>query len=253
MNYAGFLNESLGITVGYSAEIHYSKDGGKTWPNGNNNSMCLFGLEILDQAYAWTCGNDGQVRITENSGETWKSISSFGGMEPYQPKFISFCDVNNGLIANCSKMGITSDGGKQWQTIKNPDNLKKVAAVHVLSPTESYVLSADAVLFITRDNGKTWQLIPVDLKGRKTNISNSSEDFPTCAMRFTSPNDGVIAALCTKPKEGLLVLRTVDGGQTWNEDKTPDDIKTGKAVFLSRNGKLLTLKTNRKITVLEYR
>ncbi|HEX2953142.1 MAG TPA: hypothetical protein VHR47_04065, partial [Bacillota bacterium] len=29
---AGFLNANQGITVGYAGEVHFTKDGGKSWP-----------------------------------------------------------------------------------------------------------------------------------------------------------------------------------------------------------------------------
>jgi len=31
-NYAGFLSDTYGLTIGYAGEIHYTSDGGKTWP-----------------------------------------------------------------------------------------------------------------------------------------------------------------------------------------------------------------------------
>ena len=48
-NIAGFLNENYGITVGYNGEIHYTNDGGKTWPNSKNSSMCRFCLDIVNE------------------------------------------------------------------------------------------------------------------------------------------------------------------------------------------------------------
>lgn len=59
----GFLDDTFGITVGYSGEIHYTNDGGQTWPKAQNSSACRYSLDIVDENLAWCGGNAFQHRF----------------------------------------------------------------------------------------------------------------------------------------------------------------------------------------------
>jgi photosystem II stability/assembly factor-like uncharacterized protein len=74
--YGGFMDESFGITVGYTGEIHYITDGGVNWPQAQNPSMCRFGLDIVDSQTAWNCGNGGHVHVSIDGGKTCRPHQS---------------------------------------------------------------------------------------------------------------------------------------------------------------------------------
>ena len=78
----GFLNENFGITAGYAGEVHYTVDGGISWPLAANSSMCRFGLDILDDKVAWTIGNGGNVRLSKDGGRTWQAVELYLGVSP---------------------------------------------------------------------------------------------------------------------------------------------------------------------------
>jgi len=57
----GFLNESYGITVGARGSIYFTNSGGEAWAPAENKSLCLFGIELIDESTAIYCGNGGYV------------------------------------------------------------------------------------------------------------------------------------------------------------------------------------------------
>ncbi len=65
------MNESLGVTVGLDGEVHYTTDGGKSWPDANNNSMCRYVLDFVDKDTVWHCGNNGDIGISTDGGRNW--------------------------------------------------------------------------------------------------------------------------------------------------------------------------------------
>lgn len=110
VNVAGFITPDAGIMLGYKGEVHYTTDGGQTWPKAENSSLCIFGLEIVDAATAWHCGNGGDILFSNDGGKTWQDAGHFGDDEPNHCRYMSFLDGTTGWAASPFKLGMTSDG-----------------------------------------------------------------------------------------------------------------------------------------------
>ena len=242
-HYTGFLNETFGITSGPNGEVHYTNDGGKTWPAGNNSSMCRFGLDIVNENIAWNCGNGANVRVTVDGGKTWKEASDFGDFEPDHCRFISFLDDKTGWIASPTRLASTNDGGKNWHEMNLPQGVTQISSIYLRTANDGYLLDSNGILYITGDSGKTWSsqdlgFGKLDLKdGRKINVPNS-------AICFNSLSTGIIV-INTKDTNGwkTCVLNTADSGKTWTQEQLPlsDTYNKMLKVYLSKDGKLLTL------------
>ncbi len=89
---AGFLNDKFGLTGGPDGEVHYTTDGGQSWPQAENKSGCRFGLDIVDENLAWMVGNFGHVRVSTDGGKTWQAVTN---LRP-ESRFISFVDAQTG-------------------------------------------------------------------------------------------------------------------------------------------------------------
>lgn len=229
--YAGFLNDTQGITVSYAGEVHYTKDGGKTWPRAYNNSWCRFGLEILDEKTAWHCGNRGHVRMSTDGGESWEAVADFGDMEPDQCRFLSFIDAKTGWIAAPGRIAATTDGAQSWTEFDLPESSKNTAAINLRSVKDGYVLDVTGALFVTQDAGKTWSKRLVPLDGKLLTMK-----CPTAAMRFLDADHGTIVV---SNKGAVVAFATADGGKTW--DKTVVNDKLSGYLYLTRDGKTLTV------------
>ncbi len=252
VNYAGFLNESFGITVGYAGEVHYTTDGGATWPLASNKSMCRFGLEIVDEQTAWHCGNGGHVRKSTDGGKTWSEVANFGPNEPNQCRFLSFLDDTTGWAATPSELAATNDGGQTWQKITPPEGFLAISAIELRTPQDGYLLGSSGKLYVTSDGGQTWTA--QDLAFTKDAFT-SKMPSPLAALRFTDEKHGLIILTRGNADEGYFVWSayTEDGGGTWREDRVPV-AKGIPFLFLARDGSTLTVVDTvmKKLTVLKF-
>ncbi len=252
VNYAGFLNKSFGITVGYAGETHYTTDGGATWPLAANSSMCRFGLEIVDDQVAWHCGNGGHVRKSTDGGKTWQAVANFGPNEPNQCRFLSFLDATTGWAATPSQLAATNDGGTTWQDVALPEGILSILAISLRTPQDGYLLGSSGKLYVTADGGKSWT--PQAL-GFTKNAFPGKMPSPLATMRFTDEKHGMVIMSRGNQEDGFYIWSeyTDDGGATWREDKVPV-AKGIPNLYLSRDGSILTVLDTimRQVTVLQF-
>ncbi len=237
VNVAGFLNDSFGITVGGYGEVHYTTDGGKTWPWAVNSSMCRFGLDIVDETTAWHCGNGGTISISTDGGRTWQEAGKFGNNEPDQCRYMSFLDDTTGWAASPDQLGSTIDGGKTWKVLSLPEGIQKIAAIRRRTASDGYILDSAGTLFTTQDSGQSWSKNSLGL-GADEQLS--IYPTPQSVLYFTDANQGVV--VYTLANQQVWSARTMDGGKTWQRQQMP---KVGmfSALYLSPNGRYLTVTT----------
>ncbi len=239
----GFLNEKLGITVGVAGEIHYTEDGGKTWPKSVNNSACRWGLDILNENLAWSCGDASNIRVSKDMGKNWNAVADCKG----PCKFISFVDDKTGWVANSDWLQATTDSGATWKDITLPKELNTIAAINLISANEGYALNGDGMLYSTKDGGKTWST-PNDVGIKNLKIDNNVIPVTisaSAAIRFTDSNNGVIVFNARTGTDGnVWALKTSDGGKTWSTQAlNMDKVYSQSSVYLSHDGKYLTLRS----------
>ena len=247
----GFLNDQEGVTVGYGGEIHYTADGGKSWPQAQNNSACRFSVDIVDENLMWCGGNGGNVRVSKDGGKTWSAVTdiNLGGMH----SCIDFLDDTTGWIATINKIAATKDGGMTWTEIAAPKEAKGIGSVCLRTPEDAYLLSNNGLFFVTDDGGATWNQyeldfdqygIMADLKGTPGLYKST---IALADISFTDENNGVMIFTGTKPGKGYETwsLTTTDGGKTWDSRVFPtvEEFSATK-VFLTNDGKYLTLGDN---------
>lgn len=242
----GFLNEDFGITVGAHGEIHYSADGSKTWPESENNSLCRYCLDIVDENIAWCGGNGNDVRLSGDGGRTWTAASDVNLTTAHSN--IDFIDDTTGWIASVAKLAGTGDGGKTWTDISLPEGADGVAAICLRTNGNGYVLSRDGMLYATADGGATWS--SKDLGFKDYDIIDLQKQpklikiNPTVAdMSFPDENNGVIVFTCSISSHGRQTwcLTTGDGGITWESELIPETGFTTSKVFVSDDGQYITL------------
>jgi photosystem II stability/assembly factor-like uncharacterized protein len=237
---AGFLNANQGITVGYAGEVHFTKDGGKSWPRAVNTSWCRFGLDIVNEKLAWHCGNAGHVRVSTDGGENWNAVASFGDMEPEQCRFISFVDEKTGWIAAPARFAITADGAQTWKELDSPAGNTDTAALFLRTANEGYLLDVNGVLYATQDGCKTWRSHKLPLNGKLTNFN-----CPTAAIQFSDADHGMV--VLARKGGGIISYVTADAGKTWTNAVVSE--KLYGFLYLTHDGKTLTV-TNRATGLL---
>lgn len=247
---AGFLDEQFGITGGVVGEMHYTTDGGETWSDGENQSDCRYGLEIVDHQLAWTCGGMTHVRVSKDGGKTWQEAAAFGNYRTIKTAChsMSFYNDQVGWLANSELFGFTENGGQSWQTPPLPLEANKIATLDSYEPGAGYLLDQDGALFWSGDNGQHWKLISRLPFG---NFTMPKSVYQMAAMRFSDTRHGLVVVFLRSGKtEKMESFSTSNGGTNWTVEGIP--VKPGPP-YLSRDSRLLTIISGVNIlTVLSY-
>jgi len=253
-NTAGFLDESYGITVGPSGENYYTHDKGETWSAATCSSWCLFGLDIVDQQIAWSCGNSANVRLSRDGGKTWQAVTDFGGFEPNHCRFIRFLDAQNGWIANPKEVASTKDGGKTWTPIILPKGIQPITAIDLRTKDAGYLLDISGTLYFTQDQGQTWSSYSLTLNDNEKILFAQT---PLSAVRFRNASRGtVILALEDATGRKFTALHSKNSGKTWKRAALPLEFHYSSSVFLAHDGTTLThydASNQKPVTVLKYK
>ena len=245
---AAFLDDTFGITAGYAGEVHYTADGGQTWPKAKNASMCRFGVDIVNQNLAWHVGNGGNVRVSTDGGQNWAAVANLSSSGISQ--FISFVDAKTGWAANQTKLWATADGAQKWTEVALPKEAKNLVEIVLRTASDGYLLDEAGVLYITHDGGQQWSSQTLELKDGAINLLSLPH---SAAVRFFDADHGlIIASLAGGGKSKLVALRTADGGKTWEKEDMSMPAKFG-SLYLSHDGTTLTIfDTSNQVTVLHY-
>ncbi len=242
---AGFSNEKHGITAGYAGASFFTDDSAKTWQQGNNSSMCRFGLEIIDDKIAFHCGNAGQNRVTIDGGKTWKKMKDFGAGEPGHCRYLSFIDENIGWIAAPDRLASTSDCGNTWNKIVLPDDIGSITAIELLNDllgNTGFIMDSNGFLYVTNNGGLDWSKKQIKVEGHEFDFIPAKA--PKNAMHFNSSLNGIIIVYQTKPEKEWVSLTTKNGGNSWEIEQVDNKIKQNSTVFISNDGKYLTFSTS---------
>jgi photosystem II stability/assembly factor-like uncharacterized protein len=252
---AAFLDGTFGLTGGAdnAGRAHVTTDGGQTWTMAESSLGCLFALDIVDASTIWQC-NASDVSKSTDGGQTWSGKSTGRG----QP-FCRMSDADGETAWHLSPVSLqaTADGGTTWAEIALPGDVapKDVAAVSLRTASDGYLLDYDGTLYITADGGGSWTFQTLDLATyEETKLMPLGGTGASVAMRFPDADQGIIVmSLLGGGDAKLVALRTIDGGQTWQEEAVPAEIG---ALHLTHDGRLLTIHSflnTDTITVLEYR
>jgi photosystem II stability/assembly factor-like uncharacterized protein len=167
---------------------------------------------------------------------------------------ISFLDDQTGWVAsNYTSLAATADGGQSWSVLPLPESIPNIAAIHLRTPDEGYLLDYAGNLHTTRDAGQSWisqELIRVE----GMEMLTSTFLGETAAIRFADKNNGLVAtSISGDGGSECVVMRTSDGGKTWQKETLP--VKMAFTYYISRDCTLVTVidfyYTDR-IVVLKY-
>lgn len=233
-NYVGFADRDNAVSVGYAGEIHYSADGGKTWPRAANSSACRFGLEVVDAGVAYHCGNQSMVGKSLDGGKTWTRVADFGGNAPRHAKFVSFCDAGRGWIATPTKLAATDDGGQSWQPLALPAGAGLILNVARVDAATGAFLDNKGQLWTSRDGGASWSAQTVV----RESFANGADACPLACLRFPARDRIAIVFYRFGDQPGWVVRSSADAGATWSDETF--DAPMGNP-WLDRGARYLTV------------
>jgi len=146
------------------------------------------------------------VYQSTDSGRTWHAQGRFeGGSVGYLALVGS--DPKNLMATSSSGVIASRDGGKTWIRIALEGIDVRSISVHPLQPLRAYAGVSGGGIFRSDDGGKTW-----------TAINNSYPALGTNALAISvdpaDPDVVVVGGILESGSDGVVV-RTADGGQTW--------------------------------------
>ncbi|MGB0887873.1 MAG: YCF48-related protein [Vicingaceae bacterium] len=200
-----FVNNMVGWTVGASSEILKTIDGGATWNQVSYGVGSGYNdIWFRDANNGFVLGDNGMLRKSTNGGASWQTITS--GVSSTLRK-IRFVDNNVGFIA-CSDGQLlkTINGGSSWSVVNSGATWG--VDVFFVSPTTGYHMGSDngnTNLYKTTDGGSSWISLPIGYSYLRR-------------LFFTSEEVGYIITW------GFGILKTTDGGVTWNQTMTMNGI-----------------------------
>jgi photosystem II stability/assembly factor-like uncharacterized protein len=169
-----------------------TNNGGRSWRHKPLPKVT--NLHFIDKLTGWAVGRDATALKTTNGGEEWTRMTGFEGLlglpvESSTGNFglrdIFFLNADTGwMIGNLYGRGSSSIGG----------------------------------LFVTSDGGTSWKQVPLKM------ADSSGRPIPgeLHSVRFSDLNTGTVAGeMYDGDGRFFFVLHTRDGGQTWEQHRTP--------------------------------
>lgn len=184
------------------------------------------GVSAVDADVAWTSGSRGTVLRTDDGGATWRSVApadvstlDFRDVDAIDRNTAFILSIGNG---DASRILKTTDAGATWVTQftnNDPDAFFDAMAFWDAERGLAFSDSAAEKLHILRtlDGGRTWLRIdPERLPAALDNegaFAASGTNVATWGTRHAWIGTGAAAR--------SRVLRTADGGDTWQVADTP--------------------------------
>lgn len=221
-------NGSTGVA---SAEVAYSDDGGATWTtvavgaSGTEFAWHGGALFALDYRHIWFCTNEANVWFSSDGGLTWTDQVAPTPAASEGLNYIHFIDEYFGWAVGgevTSPTGYfiqTTDGGEHWSMATTEPKIEMGTCVAVQDAQNVWIGLHDGTVHYTQNWGTSWtaRTLPSTLE-----TSGGVSD-----LQFV---DHYVGALCGhKAGSGngvATVMRTIDGGYTWEEYNLADEFDT---------------------------
>jgi photosystem II stability/assembly factor-like uncharacterized protein len=255
---AAFLNESFGITGGFSGKgkTHRTLDGAESWTKSEPSGGCLYGVEIINDKSVWVAGRmsgmsfttPGGLRLSKDGGETFEPSAKIPIFPEECP--MSFLDQNNGLFFQRGRLRSTNDGGQTWKEISLPEDADIIKAVHMRTINNGYLLDLSGNFFMTNDGGNTWNKTQLPLH-KYHGLGLTEFESSSASIRFFDDNKGIVVTSLSggEHKDRVQAFRTTDGGRNWKSELVTYG---GGSIFLSPDAQYVTVQLDGNILVLQY-
>lgn len=179
------------------------------------------------------------VLISDDKGETWNNYEIKGAMG-YDTKFIGFTTKSDGWIVSGGSAGVghslnhiyqTSDGGKTWTELGNPNDLYSEQLTGAGFSNKDigflgfrYYTDNGPIIYWTKNKGQSWEKLSVSLPEK------FGEYQKTPLSPIFNGKEGLFPILLSKDAnvKGTIYLSSKDGGLTWAYDVSYDKLDSHK-------------------------
>jgi len=213
-----FIDSLTGwATAGFDS-IYKTSDGGQNWsvlPMDTTNHFLFEAVHFSDPDTGWAVGISGVIIKTTDGGHTWTTqhCDTPLGVCPGNLYDVFALDGTNAWAVGLdSTIFHTTNGGETWKIEVRESRFSPTSSVlnsvHFVNAQTGWIAGGiPGVILKTTDGGGTWESQFED-PGRSIDLSAVHSPNPDVAWAVGDFRDenGVNLA---------IILRTVDGGQTW--------------------------------------
>jgi photosystem II stability/assembly factor-like uncharacterized protein len=223
------------VVSGWGPFLQKSEDSGQSWENlidGTTSSLKSVFFLNEQQGFSGYGGVEGpSILRTTDGGLSWQHanhpvISSFSPVS----SFAFASDVTGWAAFTNSQFFETNDGGLNWQLKQTGFDDHFFSHITVSADGGLFLTSTNGEVIKSTDDGTTW-----------TDISPALADdvFFDGTTKFVSQELGYMV-LRTAAYKGLL-LKTTDGGASWNFVQIPFDERISSISFADSETGMITL------------
>jgi photosystem II stability/assembly factor-like uncharacterized protein len=185
----------------------------------------LRGVSAVSERVAWASGSGSTVLRTIDGGLTWQKLSvtaevlDFRDIDAIDRETAYVLAAGNGPASRIYK---TTDGGKTWTMQFKSEDQKVFLDAMAFWDADHGIAFGDSIagqfyILTTKDGGRVWSRVPPDKLPRALENEGAFAASGTNIALFSNTHAWIGTGAATKSR----VLRTADGGQTWQISDTP--------------------------------
>lgn len=185
----------------------------------------LRGVSAVNEQVAWASGAGATVLRTADGGTTWQTLHvtdealDFRDVDAVDVQTAYVLSIGNGAASRIYK---TTDAGKSWQLQFKNDDAKAFLDAMTFWDANHGIVFGDSVdlkfyVLMTADGGRTWTRVPTENLPPAQGNEGAFAASGTNVAVFGKTHAWIGTGAAAKSR----VLRTADGGRTWQIADTP--------------------------------
>lgn len=200
-----FLDSQLGWALAYETLIR-TENGGNSW---EKLALPVFvpggSIHFSDASNGWIKTVDGIFLKSTDGGQSWSTVP----LDSYIQQFYPLDAQTAWAITNDQTVLKTTDGWESWDTYEVP-LIVGVVDLKFVSTQTGWAVGYGEFILKTMDGGLTWEDQSPNRRGDQAEINDYQAAF------FLDEKTGWLIGATSGAQIKSYLLKTVDGGQTWD-------------------------------------
>lgn len=222
-----FSNETDGWACGRWGTVLHTADRGKTWLRQTSGvHITLTSIFFADSQNGWAVGDGGTIIHTDDGGNTWRKQTSSVSFYLMGVCFVS--PLKGWVVTEQTHILVTEDGGKNWR-IQFTDGDYILKSISFCDSQHGWAVGEYGFTYHTRDGGISWE-------NQYGHFGFSDETGEIEAGSFLFDVKAIDPQRAWAVGIDGFVIRTTDGGATWEKVHTGANSGGRKRALLCVDG-----------------